>query len=545
MSADRADGELRLFTLPDEVPAPATAAAQPAPARRKQGGRARRRPSPLLLVVDGTGLAHRVFHAVGGTEAPEARPVERFLGVLCRLATDARATACVVGFDDPDRSLRRDVEPAYKAQRPPKPDELIDFLDRIPALLTELGLAVVIPSGLEADDVLGSAADVAERHRVAATLATGDRDAFALVRPTVSVWFLGNGGSVERVSPSWLTARYGVKPAAYLDFAALRGDTSDNLPGVRGIGAMTAARLLATYPSVEAALADRQGLARLLGPALTHTLVDGRSVFLHNRELMRVRTDIPIDLDACNQALDRRTITTVLRDAGLAELTDRVLRSFSLLGSAVWRCPPPVRNGSAATLGVTTVASAVNAVADGIPALEPLPAADRSGQLPAGLVGDGVTPSLANGAAGPPAGSQPASDSGSSGGPANATEPGDTAPAEPVGTGDGTTPAATLGTGATATATDADADAEADTDVAHEGAATEPAVTADGTALESTVARDDVANPASAPGPVPVGVARPIPAGSPLVTAGGEAASPAEPPTAVRRRRARATRVRA
>lgn len=336
------DAELRLFALPGPV---TQLSAQPAGQGRgrARGGsrRGRRRPSPLLLVVDGTGLAHRVFHAVGGPEAPEEAPVERFLAVLCRLATDARATACLVGFDDPVRSLRRDADPVYKAQRPPKPSELVELLDRLPDILSELGLAVVTPPGLEADDVLGSAAAAADRHRVAATLATGDRDAFSLVRPTVSVWYLGNGGSVERVSPSWLAARYGVKPAAYLDFAALRGDTSDNLPGVRGIGAMTAARLLSAYTTVEAALADPHGVSRLLGPSLTHTLVEGRAIFMHNRDLMRIRTDVAIDLDACNQALDRATVTRLLRSAGIADLTERVLRSFSLLGQAAWRCPPP------------------------------------------------------------------------------------------------------------------------------------------------------------------------------------------------------------
>jgi len=381
------DPELRLFALPG----PATTLAPPPVARARGNGAARRgrRPSPLLLVVDGTGLAHRVYHAVGGAEAPEEAPVERFITVLCRLAGDARATACLVGFDDPVRSLRRDAEPEYKAQRPPKPDELVELLDRLPDLLTQLGLAVAVPPGLEADDVLGSAAETAERHRVAATLATGDRDAFSLVRPTVSVWYLGNGGSVERVSPSWLNARYGVKPAAYLDFAALRGDTSDNLPGIRGIGAMTAARLLAVYPTVEAALADPKGLARVLGPSLTHTLMEGRGVFLHNRDLMRIRTDVKIDLDACNQALDRRSVAIGLRSVGLSDLTDRVLRAFSRLGQAAWRCAPPAE--PIATPGTDGIGDQPATTASPVPPI---------GSAPGATPGD-ATPGDATAAAGP------------------------------------------------------------------------------------------------------------------------------------------------
>ena len=181
--------------------------------------------------------------------------------MLARIGAATRPSACVVGFDDPIRSVRRDRHPGYKSARPPKEDALVDLLDELPGLLRQLGICVAVPAGLEADDVLGSSASLARRRGVAAALATGDQDAFALVAPTVQVFYLVTGGRMEQVSPSWLRARYGVGPAAYPAFAALRGDASDCLPGVKGIGAVTAARLLNAYGSVEEALDDPAGVA--------------------------------------------------------------------------------------------------------------------------------------------------------------------------------------------------------------------------------------------------------------------------------------------
>ena len=335
-------GDLRLFELPpEEAEAARPVRWRPAVPRRPQARRAPRRPAPHLLVVDGNALAHRVYHAVGGDDAPELDAVERFLTMLSRHAATARPTAFVVGFDDPERSVRRELHADYKAQRPAKSASLKHFLDRIPGVLTDLGLCVVIPPGLEADDVLGSGAELARRRCVPATLVTGDRDAFALVCATVNVWLLGNGGSTARVAPSYLGTNYGVGPAAYADFAALRGDASDNLGGVRGIGAMTAARLLAAYPSVDAAYDDPAGVHRLLGPYLARVLLDQRDVFEHHREVMRIRTDIPLDLDACTRPLDRGPVTGTLAEFGLEDIADRLLGSFSALGRAAWRRPPP------------------------------------------------------------------------------------------------------------------------------------------------------------------------------------------------------------
>jgi 5'-3' exonuclease len=331
----------RLFVL--DEPAGNGSAPPPAspPARRPGRRRApRRRPVPVLLAVDGNGLAHRAFHAVGGAEAPPGEAPERVLAMLARIGAAVRPTGCVVGFDDPVRSLRRDRHPGYKAARPPKDDALVGFLDQLPGLLALLGLSVVVPDGLEADDVLGSAAALARRRGIAAALATGDQDAFALVAPTVQVFYLVTGARVQQVSPSWLRARYGVAPQAYPAFAALRGDASDCLPGVRGIGAVTAARLLGAYGDVEAALADPAGVARLLGPWVAEALVTQRATYELNRELMAIRDDVALEVAACNRPLERQRVLAVLDQHGAGGLADRFLGSFAHLGRVAWRRAP-------------------------------------------------------------------------------------------------------------------------------------------------------------------------------------------------------------
>jgi DNA polymerase-1 len=304
----------RLFDVPADG---AQQRARAAAAARRPAGR-RRRLAPLLLAVDGNGLAHRAFHGVGGAGAAPGEASARVLTMLARIAEATRPTACVVGFDDPLASLRRDRDPAYKSARPPKDDVLVELLADLPGLLADLGLTVVTPPGLEADDVLGSAAALANRRQVACALATGDQDAFALVSPTVQVWYL-LGGRIERVSPSWLRDRYGVGPAAYPAFAALRGDASDCLPGVKGIGAVTAARLLAAFGDVDAALAAPAAVARLLGSWVAEALVAGSDTYRRNRE-----------------------VGAALRERGLDEaLAPRLLAAFSLLGRAAWRMAEP------------------------------------------------------------------------------------------------------------------------------------------------------------------------------------------------------------
>ncbi len=166
--------------------------------------------------------------------------------------------AVIFGLDDRTASLRADLYPDYKAGRAEKDAALIDQLERAGALLDALGLATLTPPGLEADDVSASGATWARDHGWSCVIITSDRDAFAHISDHTQVLRLINGGinASPLLNPARLVALYGVAAEHYLDFAALRGDASDNLPGVAGIGEKTAAVLLTEVGSMQSVWAD-------------------------------------------------------------------------------------------------------------------------------------------------------------------------------------------------------------------------------------------------------------------------------------------------
>lgn len=221
------------------------------------------RPRRLLLAVDAPSLLHRNHHARAHTRILDrsGRPAWALHGMLRQIieSIDGFAPDAVIfGLDDRTASLRQDAYPDYKAGRAQKDPELVDQLERAGALLDALGLATLTPSGLEADDVNASAATWAVRHGWDCVIITSDRDAFAHISDHTQVLRLIDGGihASPLLNPARLHAMYGVAAHNYLAYAALRGDASDNLPGVPGIGKKTAAVLLDVAGSMDAAWAD-------------------------------------------------------------------------------------------------------------------------------------------------------------------------------------------------------------------------------------------------------------------------------------------------
>ncbi len=220
-------------------------------------------PRKLLLAVDAPSLLHRNHHARAYTRHLDksGRPAWALHGMLRQIieAIESFAPDAVIfGLDDRTHSLRENFYPDYKAGRPPKDAELVDQLERAGKMLDALGLATVTPDGLEADDVNASAATWAVKNDWNCVLITSDRDAFAHISDHTSVLRLINGGinASPLLTPPRIKAMYGVEAANYLDFAALRGDSSDNLPGVPGIGEKMAPVLLDLMGSMQSVWAD-------------------------------------------------------------------------------------------------------------------------------------------------------------------------------------------------------------------------------------------------------------------------------------------------
>jgi 5'-3' exonuclease len=222
-----------------------------------------RRARKLLLAVDAPSLLHRNHHARAHTRITDrsGRPAWALNGMLRQIleAIEGFAPDAVIfGLDDRTASERKDFYPDYKAGRTEKDPQLIDQLERAGALLDALGLATLTPPGLEADDVNASAAAWARSNDWSCIIITSDRDAFACISDHTQVLRLINGriNGSPLLNPGRLRAMYGVAAARYLEYAALRGDVSDNLPGVPGIGEKMAAILLEQAGPMQTVWAD-------------------------------------------------------------------------------------------------------------------------------------------------------------------------------------------------------------------------------------------------------------------------------------------------
>jgi 5'-3' exonuclease len=282
--------------------------------------------------MDGNSLLHRAYHA-GVDESMRddgGRPVWGLWGLvryIARAAAYLRPDAVIVGFDCPHHSYRKSEYPEYKAHRADKPADLTAQIIDAPALLEEAGLTTVTPPSFEADDVLASCAASARDGGWRSVLMTSDRDAFALIDETTSVLRVRNGGfdRAVLVDRDGLAGICGVAPSQYRDFAALRGDPSDNLRGVRLFGSITAARLLTAFGSIEAVWAaldngGAENVRDVVGDRAYAQLtsLSIRDVVARNQLIMRMRTDLavpppesarlPLDLGIMRKALSGRGI---------------------------------------------------------------------------------------------------------------------------------------------------------------------------------------------------------------------------------------------
>jgi 5'-3' exonuclease len=204
----------------------------------------------LLLAVDGDSLAHRAYHALPKSIASNA--ILGFTNFLLRLWDAEQPAAVLVGWDSLDSpTYRHEALPEYQSGRVFE-QSILDQLDRLPAFVDSFGFASAKAPGYEADDFLAAAS---RRWRGPVVVATSDRDAFQLVSERVTILQPVKGVSeLARIGPAEVRERYGVEPEQVPDFIALRGDSSDRIPGARGVGPKTAADILRQYGSLAAAL---------------------------------------------------------------------------------------------------------------------------------------------------------------------------------------------------------------------------------------------------------------------------------------------------
>ena len=250
------------------------------------------------MAFDTSYLYFRAFFGVPSTfRAPDGRPVNAVRGTLdfiARLAAQYGPDALVCAWDDDWRpAWRVDLIPSYKAHRVIEAagvdqelvdDDLTVQVPLIRACLEALGIPVVGAAHHEADDVLAS---LARQHDGTSLVVTGDRDLFQLVDDHTSVVYVARGvAKHELVTPEWLASRYALTPERYVDFAVLRGDPSDGLPGVKGIGEKSAATLVTAYPSLEAMVAAAVDPASGMSPSVRTKLLADVDYLARAREVV-------------------------------------------------------------------------------------------------------------------------------------------------------------------------------------------------------------------------------------------------------------------
>ncbi|MFO7777819.1 MAG: DNA polymerase I [Nitriliruptoraceae bacterium] len=252
-----------------------------------------------LLLLDGHSLAYRAFHALPDTlrtaTGQLTNAVYGFTSMLVKLLSDRQPDAVIVAFDRGRDVERTAVFPAYKANRAEPPEEFRPQVDLIKQVLGALDIPVIEMEGVEADDVLATLATRAVAAGTHAYVVTGDRDAMQLVGDDLTVLYTLRGMSdLAEMTPAAVEERYGVPPEHYVELAALRGDTSDNLPGVPGVGDKTAAKLLTSFGDLDTIY---ERLDEVPGKKVPAMLAEHRDQVFTNRAIMELRRDLDLTLD--------------------------------------------------------------------------------------------------------------------------------------------------------------------------------------------------------------------------------------------------------
>ena len=247
---------------------------------------------PLLVLVDGSSYLYRAFHALPGLANSRGEPTGAIYGVvnmLRKLLTEYNPAYLAVVFDAKGKTFRDELYADYKAQRPPMPDELVGQIEPLHAIVRALGLPLLQVEGVEADDVIGTLATQARAAGLDTLVSTGDKDMAQLVDGSVK---LVNTMTDTVLDRDGVVEKFGVPPERIVDWLALIGDTSDNIPGVPGVGPKTASKWLTQYGSLDALVAQAGEIPGKVGENLRAAL---KQLPLA-RQLATLRCDVPLTL---------------------------------------------------------------------------------------------------------------------------------------------------------------------------------------------------------------------------------------------------------
>lgn len=294
---------------------------------------------PLLLLFDGNAIVHRAYHAFGATRNRQATPltvsktgevvsaVYGFALMLLKVLDDLQPVYCAVAFDKKGPTFRHKMFDRYKAQRPPTPDDLISQIGRVKQLVEAFGMPIYEVDNFEADDVLGTLSEQAIHRDIDTVIVTGDGDAMQLVAPGVKVLYPRPGKTFSDTmlfNKEAVVEKYGVPPEHITDLKAMMGDSSDNIPGVPGIGEKTAVKLIRQFGSLEDIY---QRLEEVNPPRIREILRQNQEAARQSKELATIVRQVPVSLELEASLLsryDRKKAADFLRDLEFFSLLSKL-----------------------------------------------------------------------------------------------------------------------------------------------------------------------------------------------------------------------------
>jgi len=307
-----------------------------------------------LLLLDGNSLTYRAFYALPTDMATASGQVTNavfgFTSMFIYMVKDQQPDAVVVAFDRPEKTFRHDADPLYKAQREAAPDILRQQMGLVREVLAALNITVLDLAGWEADDILATLAEQAKEQGHDAIIVTGDRDTYQLVDdPHVRVMYNKRGVSDYALyDEAGIAARTGVTPLLYPQYAALRGDPSDNLEGVPGVGEKTAAKLLNQYGGLDGIFAHVDDLT----PKLRASLIEHEARARHNFEMMTLRRDAPVSVDFASLTVQPNDdeVKRLFDFLEFRALHDRLYEALATFGPGAAAGASPVSSSAAEVL---------------------------------------------------------------------------------------------------------------------------------------------------------------------------------------------------
>ena len=250
-----------------------------------------------MLVIDGNSILNRAFYGVRPLTTKDGFPTNALYGVVNMIKKQIDQTGAdglAVAFDLKAPTFRHKLYDAYKAGRRPMPEELAQQLPVAKELLAAMGFHVLEKEGYEADDILGTVSAMCERQGIPCYLMTGDRDALQLISDTTHILLATNTETVDTDRAAF-REKYGVEPEQFVDVKALMGDSSDNIPGVPGIGEKTALKLIASYGSLDGVYAALPGAKET--PSVLRKLTEGKESAYRSQTLARIFREVPLGVE--------------------------------------------------------------------------------------------------------------------------------------------------------------------------------------------------------------------------------------------------------